>query len=109
MDGITYYGNVGDFITSATDRAARIANIRAVMAALRNQRLLIAQNPQQVGVQEYSLDDGQTKIRTVFRDLASLDVYMRALERDLQYEYNQGRGRMTRLMPEANFKNTCNG
>lgn len=97
------YDSCSIFINSAADLNARVTNIRLVMSALRAQRLAAALDPQMSNVSEYQLDDGQTKIRTVYRSLGDISKAMLVLERELQDCYNQANGRITRCVDSKNL------
>lgn len=97
------YDNCAIYITSASDLEERIDNIKAVMSALRDQRLNAALNDNISNYQEYSLDDGQTKIRTVYRGINEINGAIKVLERELQECYNQLNGRRVRLVDHKNF------
>lgn len=99
------YDTCGIFINSATELKARVANIKLVMSALRAQRLSAALDPSMSGILEYQLDDGQTKIKTVYRSLSEINTSMLVLERELQDCYNQLNGRVTRSVDSQNLHN----
>lgn len=98
-----YYDSIPIFINSATELKDRIKNIRLVMSALRAQRLAVALNPNIANVAEYTLDDGQTKIHTVYRGLKEINDAMNVLEKELQTCYNQLNGRITRNVDGKNL------
>jgi hypothetical protein len=102
------YENWSIYVTSRTDLRGQIANIKAVMTALRQQRLEAAANGNISNMQEYSLDDGQTKIKTVYRSLNEINNALKVLEQELQMCYNQLNGRMVRLVDGKNFNNFNN-
>jgi hypothetical protein len=102
------YENWSIYVNSATELKNRIANIKAVMGLLRAQRLEAAANGNISNMSEYSLDDGQTKIKTVYRSLNDINLAIRTLEQELQMCYNQLNGRMTRLVDGKNFNNFNN-
>jgi len=103
-----YYENWSIYINSKTELRDRIINIKAVMSALRAQRLEAAANGNISNMQEYSLDDGQTKIKTVYRSLNEINLALKTLEQELQMCYNQLNGRMVRLVDGKNFSNFNN-
>lgn len=102
-----YYDSAAIYINSAASQQARLANINAVLTALYAQRLATALNDTKANVSEYSLDDGQTKIKTVYRNLDQINNAIHTLERERQTVYNQLNGRMTRLRDQRNFRNGC--
>ncbi len=97
------YNTCAIFINSATEIQARITNIRLVQSALRAQRLAAALDPSMANIQEYQLDDGQTKIKTIYRSLSEINTAMHVLERELQDCYNQANGRITRSVDSKNL------
>ncbi len=54
---------------------------------------------------EYSLDDGQTKIKVVYKDLEAMQASFFALQRMKQYYINAANGRVWRAMDSKNFPN----
>ncbi len=106
---MVYYDSCSIFINSSTELQARITNIRLVMAALRAQRLAAALDPSMANIQEYQLDDGQSKIKTVYRSLSEINTAMHVLERELQDCYNQLNGRITRNVDGKNINRFGNG
>ncbi len=99
------YDTCAIFINAATELQERVINIKLVMRALRAQRLAAALDPSMSGILEYQLDDGQTKIRTVYRSLSEINTSMNVLERELQDCYNQLNGRITRSVDSKNLHN----
>lgn len=67
-----------DFIRCSTDTTDKIARIDAIIEALEDSMLAGALK---ANIEEYSLDDGQTKIKTVFRDVKSIEGAITALTR----------------------------
>lgn len=104
-----FYDSCSIFINSATELKDRITNIRLVQSALRAQRLAAALDPSMTNILEYQLDDGQTKIRTVYRSLSEIQTAMLVLERELQDCYNQLNGRITRSVDGKNLNRFGNG
>lgn len=87
----TYFENERFYIQSATSLEMKISRVEAIICALEDQALAGAAN---ADITEYSLDDGQTKIRTVYRNpesiMRSINVYEQYLER--LYGKLNGRG-----------------
>lgn len=105
MAQVEIYQSCINYIESATDTKSRLARVLATRTALENQRLAMAMNGNKVGVQEYSLDDGQTKIRTVYRSTNELTLAIAALNAEAVDLQNRLNGRMVKLMGEKNFNN----
>jgi hypothetical protein len=101
---VRVYSDCREYIESAADTAARIVRIKAIIVALEEQMYTIASDPAQAAVQEYSLDTGQSKIKTVHRTIAdistAIDVYDKMLVRLVQ----RTRSRTTQLIDKRNIR-----
>lgn len=64
------YINIIDYIGCNQNTIEKIARIDAIIEALEDSLLLLAANSD---VEEYRLDDGQTVIKTIFRDPALIE------------------------------------
>jgi len=95
-----YYSSEYIYITSTTVLKERLARIRAIIVALMDTQLqaALADN-----ISEYSLDDGQTKIRTVNRSSGDIAKTIEDLQRIEQTYLNQLNGRVIRLVDGKNF------
>ena len=98
------YVSCGIYLESSTSLKDRITKTLQVINALENQRLSAALDGSKSNIKEYSLDDGQTKIKTVYRDLVEINNAIIALEKELERMYNKLNGRMVRLTDGKNFK-----
>lgn len=87
-------------LQSQTQQTARdrVATINTIIDGLLAAQIAIAVDPTK---QEYSLDDGQTKIRVVYKDLAAVASAIIVWERTKQMYLNQYNGRMSRLVPSV--------
>ncbi len=96
-----YYDSEGLFIASCSGTRAKIAAIDAIIDAL----LLAAANAAASdNIQEYSLNDGQTIIRSLKRGTEGIFKSIEAFRR-LRKSYEQElTGRMVRLVDEKNFR-----
>lgn len=103
MSGIQIFQDCVTYIESATSIKQRMARVLATKTALENQRLAMAMSGSKSQVSEYSLDDGQTKIRTVYRSMEELTKAIAGLDMELVTLQNRVNGRMTKLMDENNF------
>ena len=82
-----------EYINCSANTKEKIARIDAIIEKLEDAELNGAAN---ADIEEYSLDDGQTKIRTTYRDLANVEKTIQALYRRKQrlinncigYRYN---------------------
>lgn len=100
------YDSAAIYIEIATTLKDKIAKIDAVITALETSALTAAGKG---AIQEYSLDDGQTKIRTVYRNAKEVADSISAFETIRQRYINQLNGRMTRLVDSKNFTNRMYG
>lgn len=100
------YDTCGIYIQSITDLKAKYTAITNLINAL---YLSATNGAGNQGKSEYSLDDGQIKIKTVYRStqetLAAIDV----LERQKQTILNQLNGRVTRGVDSKNLNRYRNG
>lgn len=88
------------YIDSAATLAEKIERTQAIITALETSALTAAANGH---ITEYSLDDGQTKIRTAYRSPKEVEDSITAFERILQRYINQSNGRHMRLVDSKNF------
>jgi predicted nucleotidyltransferase len=93
-----------DYILNVDDQLTRIARIGQIIAGLENMMIIAASTG---NFDEYSLDDGQTKIRTKYRDAAAIAKSLAdfdALQQRLLARLNNNKnGRVTRFMDSKNF------
>jgi hypothetical protein len=89
------YSNITLYIESATNLKDQIARYDAIIAALETTALNSAGN---IDIEEYQLDDGQTRIRNSFRDpnqiFKAIDNYSRLRQRAI----NKLNGSVVRLV-----------
>ena len=83
------------FIDSFEDMEAKVAAIDLIIAALLT---LAGGAAGKDDVEEYSLDDGQTKIRTKFRGMSSILKAIGDYEKLRQQYLNRLNGRVVRLV-----------
>jgi hypothetical protein len=101
IDGI-FFESTQQYIMSANTISEKIVAIDKVIEAL----FLLMLNPEVIEknyISEYSLDDGQTKIRAVYRGIESITKTIDALNKMRIFYQNQRLGRRTRLMSGNNF------
>lgn len=94
------YDSADIYIGTASDTADRIVKIDQVINALLQAATTSAAN---ANISEYSLDDGQTKIKTVYKDVAQIFASINAFEKLKQMYINQLNGRHMRLVDGKNF------
>jgi len=98
--GVTYNSEF-DYIDSATTLIVRLNRIRAIAAEL---ELILLKAASTDNIEEYSLDDGQTKIKTIYRSVGSITAGLVALDALEQRIINRLQGRVVRLVDEKNFR-----
>jgi len=98
---MTIYDSAEIYISSATSTRSKITRIDAIIDALFTTALKAAENGD---VTEYSLNDGQTTIRTVYKDAAAVMASIKSYEAIKQMYINQLNGRVFRLVDSKNFK-----
>jgi hypothetical protein len=99
------YESASIYIRSATELCDKIARIDAIITALEDKALDAAANDD---LMEYSLDDGQTKIKTVYRGVKSILNAIMGFEQLRQMYINRLNGRVVRLVDSKSFR-TRNG
>ena len=95
------YDSTSIFIQSATTLTAKIVRIDAIILLLEDTALKAAGGDD---VEEYSLDDGQTKIKKVFRGSASILKAIYDYEKLRIMYANRLNGRVSRLVPSSTIK-----
>lgn len=96
-----YYNSEFDYIDSATTLKERLARIRAIQVKVEGTLLKAAGKD---NIEEYWLDDGQTKIKTVYRSVDAIMAGLTALDALEQRIVNRLTGRVVRLVDEKNFR-----
>lgn len=80
----------------------RVNKINAIIDSLIDAQIEFQADPNK---QEYGFDDGQTKIKMVYRDIAAVAAAIVVWERTKQIYLNRYNGRMGRLMDSSAFPN----
>lgn len=101
---IITYKSEAEFIGSKTKIEERVAAIDALIDAM---LLTAASAATNNDISEYWLNDGQTQIKTIYRNSAQIMDGIKALEQIKTRYMNNSAGRMTRLMDTKNFRNGC--
>jgi len=83
------------YIDSATDICDKITRINDIITALEDTALKSATNDD---ISEYWLDDGQTKIKTVYKGTDAVLASIKSLITLKQYYVNKLNGRQVRLV-----------
>ena len=97
---LLYFDTEGMYVQSCTTRLAKIAAIEAIQDALLTSALTAATKG---AISEYMLNDGQTIIKTTYRNASEIEAAYDAFERIKQRLINSTNGRIVRLMPANNF------
>lgn len=101
------YDSAGVYIDQAGDDPREgAARCDAIVKALFAAMLKAASN---AGISEYDLDDGQTKIKTAYRNPAEIERSISAFLKIKQYYLNQINGNVVRLVDGKNFTRYNNG
>ncbi|HXP52432.1 MAG TPA: hypothetical protein VN922_20935 [Bacteroidia bacterium] len=95
------YESAHIYITKDKDLRTRICNIDKVIDALTDSALKAAGT---ANLGEYDLDNGQTKIKTTYRNPTDITNAITAFEKVKQLWINQLNGRAIRLVDEKNFR-----
>lgn len=99
-DSAVWYDSAGIYIQSATTLEAKIVKIEAIITALEDIALTAAGTG---NIDEYSLDDGQTKIKSTYRNTTEILEAIMGFERVRQMYVNRFNNRMFRLVDHTNF------
>lgn len=94
------YDSLDVYVTSAATNLDRVQRIDNIINLLLDVAVKMA--AQQMFT-EYTLDTGQTKVSTVYRDTASVQKAIRDFEALKMLYINRLNGRMTRLVDTKNF------
>lgn len=97
---MVYFDSSSIYINSASDLRAKIVRCEAVIEALFVAAEKAAANED---ISEYSLDDGQSKIKTVYKSAASVMAAIDVFQRQQQRYINQLNGRAVRMVDSKNF------
>jgi hypothetical protein len=95
------YNAASEYIRTGTNNKEKIDKIEIVIEAL---ELVMLEAADKDNIEEYELNDGQTKIRTVYRGVQSVMAAIMALEKLKMYYINRTVGRQVRLVDEKNFR-----
>ena len=95
------YSSASEYIDTATSIRAKITAIDAIISAL----LTVAANAAATdNITEYMLDDGQTKINTVYKGTSGVYASIKNFENLKQYYINKLNPRRVRLVDSKNFR-----
>ncbi len=97
------YDNFGLYIIKDRDLRSRICNIDKVIDAL---IVSAANSAGTANFSEYDLDNGQSKVKTVYRSPKDVSDAIMAFEKIKQMFINQLNGRTFRMIDEKNLMRT---
>jgi hypothetical protein len=96
------YDSAGLYLESKTTMAERVDAIQEIIDAL---ILKAADATATANYEEYSLNDGQTQIRTRYRSVQDIEAAITVFDRLLQRYLNRLNGRAMRMVDSKNFLN----
>ncbi len=100
------YTDEGIYLESCTTNQAKLVAINTIIDRLMAAAAGGAGNE---GISEYWLDDGQTKIKKVYRSTASIFSAIQTFEQLKEMYINKINGRVVRLVDHRNFIGPRNG
>lgn len=103
---MVYFDSAFKYIDCASTLRDKITRIEAIINALEDTAIKAAAND---NITEYSLNDGQTIIRTVYKGADSVMRSIMAFEQIRQMYINRLNGRVMRLVDGKNFTGRRNG
>lgn len=103
---MVYFDSAYKYIDCASTLREKITKIEAIISALEDTALKAAAND---NITEYSLNDGQTIIRTVYKGADAVLRSIEAFEKIRQMYINRLNGRVMRLVDGKNFTGRRNG
>lgn len=95
------YDSAAAYIEDCTSLEEKVTRIDAIIDALLTTALKAAGND---NVTEYSLDDGQTKIKTVYRGADAIMASIRSFEQLRQIYLNRLNGHVVRLVDSKSLR-----
>lgn len=95
------YDSSYKYVDSATTVQEKIVKIDAIITALEATALKSAANDD---ISEYSLDDGQTKIKTAYKGTESVLKSIESFIKLKEYYVNKLNGRVIRLVDGQSFR-----
>ena len=93
------YSSAFAYIETAKDIEAKILKINQIQEALEDAALNSAARS---GIEEYMLDDGQVKIKTIYRSVEEIVKSIEGFEKIKQRYINMVQGHVMQLRPNRN-------
>jgi hypothetical protein len=106
MNNSVFYNSEAIFVDSVTENCDKIAKIDLILDALLTSAMVAAGND---NIREYSLNDGQTVIRTEYSGTDAVMKSYRSWESIRQIYINRVNGRMVRLVDGKSVNNGRHG
>ena len=104
MPGEVYYDSASIYIDSRSSDRAKIAAINSIIDKLLILAASAAENPSgPVIIDEYEINDGQSKIRTRYRSFDDIQKSITAFEKLKQIYVNRLNGRVMRAVDSKNM------
>lgn len=100
-----YFDSEGLYIESLTSKLAKLTAIENIQASLLTTALKAVGTG---NMSEYMLNDGQTIIKTVYRDASAIYAAYDNFEKIRQRMINQINGRIVRLVDSKNMRRNVN-
>lgn len=98
------YISISDYLDSKKAAKEKIKAIDAVIAEMMK---TILKGALKDNIQEYWLDDGQSKLKMQYRSVEEMSQSIQGLETVKQIYINQVNGRVVRMIPQINFRKNC--
>ena len=98
-----YYESVGNYIKAAQGELAKIQALETLITTLLDTTLVAALDPSTATTQELMLNDGQSIVKTIYRDPGELIGYVKQLDNLKQLYKNRLQGRTQQLKSSDNF------
>ena len=103
---MVYFDSAAIFVNSSTELCDKIAKIELILDALLTNAMVAASND---NIREYSLNDGQTIIKTEYSGTDAVMKSYNAWEKIRQMYINRLNGRMVRLVDGKSVYNFRHG
>lgn len=101
MRDSVYFDSASIYLDTATSLRDKITKIDAIIDAL---LLIAADSADTENITEYSLDSGQTKIKTQYRGASDIMRSIENFEKLKNYYVNKLNGRSWKLLHSKNFR-----
>ncbi len=94
------YTRAGLYLDTKSSITDKIKAVQSIIDAL---LVAAADSTSKTGIEEYTLDDGQTKIRQTYKSTEDIWKGIKAFETLKNYYISQRDGREMRVVPEQNM------